>query len=212
MIKPFALPALLYDFAALEPYIDVRTMEIHYAKHHQAYVDKLNAAVGSEPSLADKTLEALLSNLEAVPEAIRPAVRNNGGGHWNHAFFWEIMAPASAPASAGEPQGELAQAIINAFGGFPKFKESFTQAGLNRFGSGWAWLALQKGKLAVYSTPNQDNPAMQGDEAILGADVWEHAYYLKYQNRRQEYLDNWWNVINWQKVSEIYQQSVKQNS
>lgn len=207
MIQPFTLPVLPYDFAALEPYIDARTMEVHYSKHHQAYVDKLNAAVGSEPSLADKTLEALLANLEAVPEAVRMAVRNHGGGHWNHTFFWEIMAPAAG----GEPIGELKEAIDKELGGFSKFKEAFTRAGLNCFGSGWAWLALRKGQLTVYSAPNQDNPLMQGDSAILGVDVWEHAYYLKYQNRRPEYLDNWWSVVNWQKVNEIYQQSVKQN-
>lgn len=212
---PFTLPALPYDYAALEPVIDKETMTIHHTKHHQAYVDKLNAALAGAPDLANKTIEELLGNLAAVPEAIRGAVQNNGGGHFNHSLFWEIMAPLPAGGSVGEPvvlgnglkpfpTGDLATAIMNSFGDFTKFQEAFTQAAMNRFGSGWAWLAVKNGTLVVYSTANQDNPLMQGDKAILGLDVWEHAYYLKYQNRRPDYITAWWNVVNWNKANEIY--------
>ena len=204
---PFTLPTLPYDYAALEPVIDKETMTIHHTKHHQAYVDKLNAALAVAPDLANKTLEELLSSLASVPEAIRGAVQNNGGGYFNHSLFWQIGAPAD---SAGEPVGDLAAAINGVFGDFIKFKEIFTQAAMNRFGSGWAWLAVKGGNLVVYSTANQDNPLMQGDKAILGLDVWEHAYYLKYQNRRPDYITAWWNVVNWAKANEIYL-STKQN-
>ena len=185
-------------------------MTIHHTKHHQAYVDKLNAALAVAPDLANKTLEELLSSLASVPEAIRGAVQNNGGGHFNHSLFWQIMAPPPAGGSGGEPVGDLATAMKTAFGDFIKFKEIFTQAAMNRFGSGWAWLAVKGGNLIIYSTANQDNPLMQGDKAILGLDVWEHAYYLKYQNRRPDYITAWWNVVNWAKANEIYL-STKQN-
>ena len=201
---PFTLPTLPYDYTALEPVIDKETMTIHHTKHHQAYVDKLNAALAGAPDLADKTIEELLGNLTAIPEAIRGAVQNNGGGHFNHSMFWQIMAPAPAGGSGGEPSGELGAAINAAFGDFAKFKEAFAQSATTRFGSGWAWLASKNGTLAVYSTANQDNPLMQGDKAILGLDVWEHAYYLKYQNRRQDYITAWWNVVNWEEVAKRY--------
>lgn len=207
---PFTLPALPYDYAALEPVIDSQTMTIHHTKHHQGYVDKLNAALEGQADLANKSIEELLGNLAAVPEAIRTAVQNNGGGHYNHSLFWQIMAPPPTGGSGGEPTGDLAVAINSAFGDFTKFKETFTQAAISRFGSGWAWLALKAGQLAVYSTANQDSPLMQGDKAILGLDVWEHAYYLKYQNRRPDYITAWWGVVNWTKVNEVYL-SAKQN-
>lgn len=198
----FTLPALPYNHDALEPYIDKQTMEIHHGKHHQAYVDNLNKALaGSEHE--NKSLEDLLKNISALPAA----VRNNGGGHWNHTFFWESMAPHAG----GTPSGELADAINSAFGSFDAFKEKFATAGATRFGSGWAWLIIKDGKLEVSSTPNQDNPLMDVAEVkgtpILGVDVWEHAYYLKYQNRRPEYLNNFWNVVNWAKVAERYAES-----
>lgn len=198
----FTLPALPYNHDALEPYIDKQTMEIHHGKHHQAYVDNLNKALaGTEHE--NKSLEDLLKNISALPAA----VRNNGGGHWNHTFFWESMAPHAG----GSPSGELADAINSAFGSFDAFKEKFATAGATRFGSGWAWLIIKDGKLEVSSTPNQDNPLMDVAEVkgtpILGVDVWEHAYYLKYQNRRPEYLNNFWNVVNWAKVSERYAES-----
>lgn len=198
----FTLPALPYNHDALEPYIDKQTMEIHHGKHHQAYVDNLNKALaGTEHE--NKSLEDLLKNISALPAA----VRNNGGGHWNHTFFWESMAPHAG----GTPSGELADAINSAFGSFDAFKEKFATAGATRFGSGWAWLIIKDGKLEVSSTPNQDNPLMDVAEVkgtpILGVDVWEHAYYLKYQNRRPEYLNNFWNVVNWAKVAERYAES-----
>lgn len=197
----FELAPLPYDKAALEPHVDTLTMEIHHGKHHAAYVNNLNAALDKHPELADKSLETLLSDLNAIPEDIRGAVRNNGGGHWNHTQFWSWLSPAGG----GEPTGDLAAAIAAAFGSFADFKTQFKQAGIGRFGSGWAWLITDKdGKLAISSTPNQDNPAMEGKIAILGVDVWEHAYYLKYQNRRPDYLDGIWNVINWAKVAELY--------
>ena len=195
------LPPLPYAPDALEPSIDAQTMQIHHGKHHQAYVNNLNAALEKAPELANKSLEELLSNLNAVPEAVRGAVRNNGGGHWNHSFFWQVMAPNAG----GEPSGALAAAIDRAFGGFAKLKEQFNAAGVGRFGSGWVWLVKEGGKLAITSTPNQDNPLMEGKAApILGNDVWEHAYYLKYQNRRPDYLKAWWNTVNWAEVGKRF--------
>lgn len=194
----FTLPALPYPTDALEPYIDKLTMEIHHGKHHNAYVTNLNKALESAPGLSGQAIEQLLANgCAAVPESIRTAVRNNGGGHANHSLFWQIMAPKAG----GEPKGEVAQAIANTFGSFAGFKEKFTAAALGRFGSGWAWLTVDGGgKLEVYSTANQDSPLMEGKTPILGLDVWEHAYYLKYQNRRPEYVEAWWNVVNWEEV------------
>ncbi len=201
------LPELPYAFDALEPYIDARTMEIHHDKHHGGYVNNLNAALSQAPGLESLDLETLISKINEVPQAIRTAVRNNGGGHWNHSFFWNIMKVNNGAA----PSGDLARAINAAFGSFEGFKEQFVKAGATRFGSGWAWLVVNgDGKLAVGSTPNQDNPLMDISEfkgrPILGVDVWEHAYYLKYQNRRPEYLNNFFNVINWEKVAELYDQ------
>ncbi len=196
----YELPALPYGYDALEPHIDARTMEIHHTKHHQGYVNNLNAALDKHPELKDKDLNELLSNLNAIPEDIRTAVRNNGGGHANHSLFWECMTPEST-----SPSGELAQAIDSAFGSFDGFKEQFAKAGATRFGSGWAWLALDSGgQLVVTSTPNQDNPVSEGLVPVLGLDVWEHAYYLNYQNRRPDYITAWWNVVNWNKVAESY--------
>jgi superoxide dismutase, Fe-Mn family len=192
----FTLPNLPYDFGALEPHIDAKTMEIHHGKHHQAYVTNLNAAIEKAPELASKSLDDLMRGINSVPEAVRTAVRNNGGGHWNHSMFWQIMGPGAG----GEPGGALGAAIKSAFGDFAKFKEQFQAAGAGRFGSGWAWLVNDGGKLSIMSTPNQDNPLMEGKNAILGLDVWEHAYYLKYQNRRPDYMAAWWNVVNWKEV------------
>ncbi len=197
----FTLPPLPYGYDALEPNIDARTMEIHHTKHHQGYVNNLNAAIEKAPELQNKSLEELLKNLSAVPEKVRTAVRNNAGGHWNHSMFWMIMAPNAG----GEPTGELADAINKSFGDFSKFKEQFNAAASGRFGSGWAWLVTDpQGKLAIESTPNQDNPVMEGRYPILGVDVWEHAYYLKYQNRRADYLSAWWNTLNWPEVAKRY--------
>jgi len=196
----FTLPALPYANDALEPHIDARTMEIHHTKHHQAYVNNLNAAIEKAPELASKSLDDLMRGINSVPEAVRTAVRNNGGGHWNHSLFWQLMGPGKG----GEPAGKLADAIKSAFGDFNKFKEQFAAAGTGRFGSGWAWLVNDGGKLSITSTPNQDNPLMEGKTAILGLDVWEHAYYLKYQNRRPDYIAAWWNVVNWDAVAERY--------
>jgi Fe-Mn family superoxide dismutase len=191
------LPPLPYPTNALEPHIDAQTMEIHHDKHHGAYVNNLNAALEKAPELADKSLDDLLRNLNSVPEAVRTAVRNNGGGHWNHSQFWKTMGPNGG----GGPTGKLADAINAAFGDFEKFKEAFNAAGAARFGSGWVWLVNDGGKLAITSTPNQDNPLMDGKAPpILGNDVWEHAYYLKYQNRRPDYLKAWWNTVNWEEV------------
>ena len=198
------LPSLPYAYDALEPHIDARTMEIHHTKHHAAYVNNLNAALEKHPALQDVSLEALLRNLNSVPEDIRTAVRNNGGGHANHSLFWNIMSPSGG----GAPSGALADAIHQTFGSFDAFKERFSQAAATRFGSGWAWLALDAfGNLVVYSTPNQDSPYMDGFVPLLGLDVWEHAYYLKYQNRRPEYIQNWWNVVNWNAVAENYERA-----
>ncbi|HEV8358700.1 MAG TPA: superoxide dismutase [Gemmatimonadales bacterium] len=197
----FTLPPLPYDFNALEPHIDEQTMRIHHGKHHQTYVTNLNAALDGQVALQKLPLDALIGDLSKVPEAARPAVRNNGGGHHNHTLFWEIMAPGGA----GEPQGALAKAIDATFGGFAAFKEQLQKAGLGRFGSGWAWLVRDKsGKLAIESTPNQDSPVMDGKYPVMGCDVWEHAYYLKYQNRRADYLAAWWNVVNWSVVGERF--------
>jgi len=190
----FELPALPYAHEALEPSIDKATMEIHHGKHHQAYVTNLNNALKSAPELEGKSLEELLANnLAIVPDAIKGPVRNNGGGHWNHTFFWNVMGPAAG----GAPVGNLAAAIDAAFGSFDVFKEKFAAAGVGRFGSGWAWLVKSGSGVEIMSTPNQDNPFMEGKTAILGLDVWEHAYYLKYQNRRPDYIKEWWNVVNW---------------
>ena len=192
-----SLPALPYDAAALEPHIDTTTMQIHHGKHHQAYVTNLNAALDKHAGLQDKSLDDLLKNLASVPDDIRTAVRNNGGGHWNHAMFWQLMAPNAG----GAPTGDVANGIDTAFGSFDAFKEKFAAAGMTRFGSGWAWLIDNGGKFEVMSTANQDNPLMEGKKAILGVDVWEHAYYLKYQNRRADYLAAFWNVVNWNAVA-----------
>jgi superoxide dismutase, Fe-Mn family len=195
------LPPLPYATNALEPHIDAQTMEIHHGKHHNAYVTNLNAALEKAPELADKSLEDLLRNLNSVPEAVRTAVRNNGGGHWNHSQCWKTMGPNGG----GGPTGKLADAINAAFGDFEKFKEAFNAAGVGRFGSGWVWLVNEGGKLAITSTPNQDNPLMDGKSPpILGNDVWEHAYYLKYQNRRPDYLKAWWNTVNWEEVGKRF--------
>ncbi len=192
------LPALPYSLDALEPHIDARTMEIHHGKHHQAYVTKLNGALDGHADLQGKSLEDLLGDLKAVPEAIRTAVRNNGGGHFNHTLFWKIMKPGGG----GEPAGELGDAIASTFGSFDGFKEKLSTAAANRFGSGWGWLYVKAGRLEVGSSPNQDSPLMDGGTPILGVDVWEHAYYLKYQNRRPDYIQAWWNTINWEQVAE----------
>jgi Fe-Mn family superoxide dismutase len=197
---------LPYAYNALEPHIDEMTMRIHHDKHHGAYVTNLNKALESAPALAGKSIEELLSNLDAVPENIRTAVRNNGGGHYNHTMFWEIMKPGGPSA----PGGDLAQAINAALGSADKLKEAVNAAGAGRFGSGWAWLVVEKdGKLAVTSTPNQDNPLMTGQKPVFGVDVWEHAYYLKYQNRRPDYLAAWWNTVNWAEVAARYGKAKK---
>ena len=199
----FTLPALPYALDALEPNIDATTMGIHHGKHHQAYVTNLNAAIEKAPELASHSLEALLASLSTVPEAIRGAVRNNGGGHWNHSLFWEIMAPNAG----GEPTGDLGTLLMKTFGTYSAFRDQLKAAGVGRFGSGWAWLLNDKGTLKISSSPNQDNPIMDGGrpaDILLGVDVWEHAYYLKYQNRRPDYLEAWFNTINWAKVSERF--------
>lgn len=195
-----ALPSLPYAPDALEPHIDAQTMNIHHGKHHQAYVTNLNAAIEKAPELATWSLDDLCSRINDVSEAVRTAVRNNGGGHWNHSLFWQLMGPNAG----GEPTGALADAITKAFGSFATFKEQFQAAGMGRFGSGWAWLVSTNGALSIVSTPNQDNPLMEGKHAILGVDVWEHAYYLHYQNRRADYLAAFWNVVNWAEVAKRY--------
>ena len=196
-----SLPALPYEKNALEPHIDALTMEIHHDRHHATYVNNLNAALENAPELKDKSIEDLISDLNSVPEGIRTAVRNNGGGHANHSLFWEVIGPNAG----GEPTGALAAAIDSELGGFAKFKEDFAKAATTRFGSGWAWLAVKDGKLFVTSTPNQDSPLMEGATPILGLDVWEHAYYLKYQNKRPDYIGAFWNVVNWDAVSKRYE-------
>ena len=192
-----SLPALPYDHAALEPHIDTQTMQIHHGKHHQAYVTNLNAALDKHPELHGKSLDDLVKGIATVPDDIRTAVRNNGGGHWNHSMFWTLMAPNAG----GAPSGDVAGGIDAAFGSFDNFQEQFQAAGMGRFGSGWAWLVDNGGKLEIASTPNQDNPLMDGKKAVLGVDVWEHAYYLKYQNRRADYLAAFWNVVSWTEVN-----------
>lgn len=194
------LPPLPYAPEALEPHIDAQTMNIHHGKHHQAYVTNLNAAIEKAPELADWSLDDLCRRINEVPEAVRTAVRNNGGGHWNHSLFWQLMAPNAG----GEPTGALAEAIVAAFGSFATFKEQFQAAGMGRFGSGWAWLVSDHGKLSIVSTPNQDNPLMEGKHAILGVDVWEHAYYLDFRNVRPNYLDNFLNkLVDWSVVESL---------
>lgn len=194
------LPALPYAHNALEPHIDAQTMEIHHGRHHATYVNNLNAALEGHADLQDKSVEELISNIDALPEAIRTAVRNNGGGHANHTLFWEILSPNGG----GAPAGELADAINATFGSFDNFKAEFAKAATGRFGSGWAWLVVDGGKLAITSTPNQDSPLMEGKTPILGLDVWEHAYYLKYQNKRPDYISAFWNVVNWEEVSKRF--------
>ena len=197
----FELPKLPYEHDALEPHIDAKTMEIHHGKHHAAYTNNLNAAIESHPELKDKTIEDLLTNLDSLPEDVRGAVRNNGGGFYNHNLFWTVMGPASG----GEPEGDLSAAITGAFGDYHKFKETFAKAGMTRFGSGWAWLCVNSsGALEVTSTANQDSPISDGLTPILGMDVWEHAYYLKYQNRRPDYIEAFFNVVNWAEVARRY--------
>jgi Fe-Mn family superoxide dismutase len=203
----FQLPKLPYAYDALEPNIDAETMKIHHDKHHQTYVDNLNKALAGHPDLLKKeNISEILHHLDNVPENIRTAVRNNGGGHANHTMFWRIMGP---PKGSKQPSGELAKAIDAAFGSFDKFQAKLSTAATTQFGSGWGWLVLDKGKLEVYGGPNQDSPYMKGHLPILGIDVWEHAYYLKYQNRRPEYVKAWWNVVNWDDVAERYKQAMK---
>lgn len=193
----YTLPDLPYAFDALEPYIDEETMHLHHDKHHNTYVTNLNAAIEKHPELGEKIIEELLSDMDAVPTDIKTAVRNNGGGHANHSFFWKIMAPNAG----GEPTGAIKEAIDEAFGDFATFKEEFKKAAAGRFGSGWAWLVMENGKLAITSTANQDSPLMEGKTPILGLDVWEHAYYLKYKNVRPDYIEAFWNVVNWEEVN-----------
>ena len=191
------LPPLPYAYNALEPHIDEQTMRIHHDKHHAAYVKNLNAALEKHPALQGKGLDDLVRDLASVPEDIRTAVRNNGGGHWNHSLFWQVMGPNAG----GAPTGKVADAITSSFGSFDGLKEQFAKAAMGRFGSGWAWIVADGGALSITSTPNQDNPLMEGQRAILGLDVWEHAYYLNYQNRRPDYISAWWNVVNWAAVN-----------
>ncbi len=197
----YTLPDLPYAYDALESYIDEETMHLHHDKHHNTYVTNLNAAIEKYPELGEKTIEELLSDMDAIPTDIKTAVRNNGGGHANHSFFWEIMAPNAG----GEPTGEIKEAINEAFGDFSSFKEEFKKAAVGRFGSGWAWLVMENGKLAITSTANQDSPLMEGKTPILGLDVWEHAYYLKYKNVRPDYIAAFWNVINWDEVNKRFE-------
>ncbi|GAA3321833.1 MULTISPECIES: superoxide dismutase [Mn] [Bacillaceae] len=199
----YELPQLPYAYDALEPHIDKETMNIHHTKHHNTYVTNVNAALESYPELAAKSVEALISNMEEVPEAIRTAVRNNGGGHANHSLFWTILSPNGG----GEPVGELAAAINAKFGSYAAFKEEFAKAATTRFGSGWAWLVVNNGEIEVTSTPNQDSPLMEGKTPVLGLDVWEHAYYLNYQNRRPDYISAFWNVVDWNAVEKRYQEA-----
>jgi superoxide dismutase, Fe-Mn family len=201
MTEKHTLPELPYAYNALEPHIDEQTMRVHHTKHHQTYVDKLNAALEKHPSLGSETVEELLRNISSVPEDIRTAVRNHGGGHHNHTFFWKVMSPG---AVGEQPSEELAQAINERFGSFEKFKQEFSDAALNRFGSGWAWLVLDNGELSIISTANQDSPLMEGKTPLLGLDVWEHAYYLKHQSARAAYVNSWWNVVNWPQVNKNY--------
>lgn len=199
-MSKYELPALPYEFNALEPHFDEQTMIIHHDRHHATYVTNLNAALEGNEELSNKSIEELISNLDAVPENIRTAVRNNGGGHANHSLFWKLLSPNGG----GNPSGEVAEAINQAFGSYDKFKEEFTKAATTRFGSGWAWLVVDNGQLAITSTPNQDSPLMEGKTPILGLDVWEHAYYLNYQNKRPDYISAFYNVINWDEVNKQY--------
>jgi Fe-Mn family superoxide dismutase len=200
MAYPFELPDLPYAFDALEPYIDARTMEIHHDRHHAGYTKKLNAAIEQHSDWQDRSISDILRNIDSVPEGIRTAVRNNGGGYANHDMFWKVMSPQGG----GEPGGELGDAIKSAFGSFSDFRQKLNETAGGQFGSGWGWLVLSGGSLKVYSTPNQDSPYMKGDVPLLGVDVWEHAYYLKYQNARPDYLEAWWNVVNWDEVTKRY--------
>ena len=205
MPYPFKLPELGYAYTALEPHIDAQTMEIHYSKHHAAYVNNLNAALEKHAAFHKKEVEDLLSSLSDLPTEVQTPVRNNGGGHLNHSLFWRWIAPGGSK----EPKGRLADAIKTGFSSLDTFKEQFTQAGTSRFGSGWAWLALDRsGKLKIYSTANQDSPVMEGNKPVLGLDVWEHAYYLKYQNRRADYIKAWWNVVNWDAAGQSYEKAM----
>jgi Fe-Mn family superoxide dismutase len=198
---PYELPKLAYAYDALEPHIDARTMESHHTKHHQAYINNVNAALESHPDLLAKPVETLVAELNSLPEAVRTAVRNNGGGHANHSLFWKVMGPGKG----GEPKGDVAKAIESSFGDFGAFKDAFGKAAMGRFGSGWAWLVSDKaGKLQVVSTANQDSPLTDGLKPVLGLDVWEHAYYLNYQNRRADYVAAWWNVVNWDEVASLF--------
>ena len=201
----YELPPLPYPKDALEPHIDAQTMEIHHDKHHNAYVTNLNKAIAGKGDLEKKSIEQLISNMNAVPEEIRAAVRNNGGGHANHSMFWKIMGPGAG----GKPSGKLAEDINATFGSLDAFKEKFEAGGAGRFGSGWVWLVVKNGKLEIMSTANQDNPLMEGIKPVMGCDVWEHAYYLKYQNRRPDYLKAWWNVVNWNEVAKNYEAAKK---
>ena len=201
----YELPALPYPKEALEPHIDAQTMEIHHGKHHATYVTNLNKAIAGKADLEKKSIEELISNMNAIPEDIRGVVRNNGGGHANHSMFWRIMGPKAG----GAPTGKIGDDIKATFGSFETFKEKLEAAGTGRFGSGWAWLIVKGGKLEITSTPNQDNPLMDGNKPVLGVDVWEHAYYLKYQNKRADYLKAWWNVVNWNEVNKIYEAAKK---
>lgn len=197
----YALPPLSYAYDALEPVIDAQTMELHHTKHHQTYVDKLNSALAAHSDFANQPIEQLLRTINTLPVTLRPAVQNHGGGHANHSLFWEIMAPNAG----GEPTGDLAEILSTTFGSFGNFTEKFNEAATSQFGSGWAWLVKKPDHtLAVYNKPNQDSPLMDGDTPLLGLDIWEHAYYLKYQNRRADYIKAWWDVVNWQKVAELY--------
>jgi superoxide dismutase, Fe-Mn family len=204
-VYPHQLPPLPYAYDALEPYIDKMTMEIHYTKHHGGYVNNLNKALENQPELQKLSVAELLAKLNQVPETIRTTVRNNGGGALNHSMFWKLMKKGGG----GEPKGEFAEALGKAFGSFADFRQKFTAAALGRFGSGWAWLMLKDGKLAIDSTPNQDNPVIGGARPIFGLDIWEHAYYLKYQNRRNEYIESWWHVVNWEQAAQNYQEAAK---
>jgi Fe-Mn family superoxide dismutase len=198
----YELPSLSYPFDALEPHVDAKTMEIHHDKHHQAYINNANKALEGQPDLAAKPVDELLADLNKIPEAIRTVLRNNAGGHSNHTFFWKIIGPKGG----GTPKGKLAEAINSTFGGFDKFKEELEKAAIGRFGSGWAWLVVNKeGKLQITSTANQDTPISEGLKPVVGVDVWEHAYYLKYQNRRPDYLKAWWNVVNWDQAEKNYE-------
>jgi len=196
----FKLPELKYSYASLEPYIDEITMETHYTKHHQTYIDNLNKALEGYEYLKNKEIEDIVKSLDTLPENIKTVVRNNGGGHYNHSLFWDFLSPNGG----GKPKGELAEKIDKDLGSFDKFKEDFKKAALGQFGSGWAWLVLDNGKLAIVSTPNQDNPVSQGKSPLLGIDVWEHAYYLKYKNKRADYINSFWNIVDWNKAEELY--------